>query len=81
MIPYTRLINFKFSLSSIFYIEGMLTIICNSSNGFYFVYMFAVDYSFHCNLDFETCPDVEHVLNLSCYLTTLILVTNSKNCI
>ena len=46
-------VNFKFSLSSIFYIEEMLTIICNSSNGLYFVYLFAVDHSFHCNLDLE----------------------------
>ena len=57
-------VNFKFSLSSIFYIEEMLTIICNSSNGLYFVYLFAVDHSFHCNLDLETCPDLETCLEL-----------------
>ena len=57
-------VNFKFSLSSIFYIEEMLTIICNSSNGLYFVYCFAVDHSFHCNLDLETCPDLETCLEL-----------------
>ena len=51
-------VNFKFSLSSIFYIEEMLTIICNSSNGLYFVYLFAVDHSFHCNLDLETCLEL-----------------------
>ena len=56
--------NFKFSLSPIFYIEEMLTIICNSSNGLYFVYLFAVDHSFHCNLDLETCPDLETCLEL-----------------
>ena len=42
----------------------MLTIICNSSNGLYFVYLFAVDHSFHCNLDLETCPDLETCLEL-----------------
>ena len=57
-------VNFKFSLSSIFYIEEMLTIICNSSNGLYFVYLFAVDHSFHCNLDLETCPNLETCLEL-----------------
>ena len=57
-------VNFKFSLSSIFYIEEMLTIICNSSNGLYFVYLFAIDHSFHCNLDLETCPDLETCLEL-----------------
>ena len=57
-------VNFKFSLSSIFYIEEMLTIICNSSNGLYFVYFVAVDHSFHCNLDLETCPDLETCLEL-----------------
>ena len=57
-------VNFKFSLSSIFYIEEMLTIICNSSNGLYFVYLFAVDHSFHCNLDLETYPDLETCLEL-----------------
>ena len=57
-------VNFKFSLSSVFYIEEMLTIICNSSNGLYFVYLFAVDHSFHCNLDLETCPDLETCLEL-----------------
>ena len=36
----------------------MLTIICNSSNGLYFVYWFAVDHSFHCNLDLETCLEL-----------------------
>ena len=64
MIPYIYKVNFKFSLSSIFYIEEMLTIICNSSNGLYFVYLFAVDHSFHCNLDLETCPDLETCLEL-----------------
>ena len=42
----------------------MLTIICNFSNGLYFVYLFAVDHSFHCNLDLETCPDLETCLEL-----------------
>ena len=42
----------------------MLTIICNSSNGLYFVYFVAVDHSFHCNLDLETCPDLETCLEL-----------------
>ena len=42
----------------------MLTIICNSSNGLYFVYLFEVDHSFHCNLDLETCPDLETCLEL-----------------
>ena len=54
-------VNFKFSLSSIFYIEEMLTIICNFSNGLYFVYLLAVDHSFHCNLDLETCPDLTNM--------------------
>ena len=36
MIPYTRLI-LNLVLSSIFYIEEMLTIIYNFSNGLYFV--------------------------------------------
>ena len=36
----------------------MLTITCNSSNGLYFVYLFAVDHSFHCNLDLETCLEL-----------------------
>ena len=63
MIPYTRLI-LNLVLSSIFYIEEMLTIICNSSNGLYFVYLFAVDHSFHCNLHLETCPDLETCLEL-----------------
>ena len=57
-------VNFKFSLSSIFYIEEMLNIICDSSNGLYFVYLFAVDHSFHCNLNLETCPDLETCLEL-----------------
>ena len=42
----------------------MLPIICNSPNGLYFVYLFAVDHSFHCNLDLETCPDLETCLEL-----------------
>ena len=36
----------------------MLTIICNFSNGLYFVYLFVVDHSFHYNLDLETCPEL-----------------------
>ena len=36
----------------------MLTIICNFSNGLYFVYLFAVDHSFNCNLDLETCLEL-----------------------
>ena len=42
----------------------MLTIICNFSNGLCFVYLFAVDHSFHFNLDLETCPDLETCLEL-----------------
>ena len=42
----------------------MLTIICNFSNGLYFVYLLAVDHSFHCNLDLETCPDLKTCLKL-----------------
>ena len=42
----------------------MLTIICNFSNGLYFVYLFAADHSFHCNLDLETCPDLETCLKV-----------------
>ena len=72
MIQYTRLI-LNLVLSPIFDIEEMLTIICNFSNGLYFVYLFVVDPSFHCNIDPEMI--LKHVLNLSCYLTTLILVT------
>ena len=59
----------------------MLTIICNSSNGLYFVYLFAVDHSFHCNLDLETCPDLETCLELVLLPNYIDLVTNSKNCI
>ena len=42
----------------------MLTTISNFSNGLYFVYLFAVDHSFHCNLDLETCPYLETCLEL-----------------
>ena len=56
-------------LSSIFYIEEMLTIICNFSNGLYFVYLFIVSIVI---LILKHVLILEHVLNLSCYLTTLI---------
>ena len=36
----------------------MLTIICNFSNRLCSVYLFAVDHSFHCNLDLETCLEL-----------------------
>ena len=64
MILYTRLI-LNLVLSSIFYIEEMLIIICNFSNGLYFVYLFVVDHKFPLlNLDPETCPDLEICLEL-----------------
>ena len=47
MIPYTRLI-LNLVLSSIFYIEEMLTIICKFTNALNCLLLNYLDPSFHC---------------------------------